>query len=484
MAGADKDAMLLGGKMHRKIQRRMGADYHAEVPLKIEIPCNGFTLVIDGRADGIIENASGIVIDEIKGVMRDLEQIEEPVSVHLAQAKCYAYIYATQKNLDEIGVQMTYCNLETEDIRRFQSVYAYEDLKRWFLDVAGQYEKWARYQVRWKQKRNTSIKKIEFPFVYREGQKNLAASVYRTIARKKKLFIQAPTGVGKTELSLRVAEHFGSPIISSDSRQLYKDLPIGTAAPTVEQMARVRHYMVGTLSLTDYYSASSFEEDVMSLLRELHQTHPTVVMTGGSMMYIDAVTKGIDDIPTVTPEIRTAIYKQFEEEGLSPILAELKETDPIHYNEVDRNNYKRVIHAVEICRMTGKPYSSFRTNTRKERPFRIIQIGLTRDREELYDRINRRVDQMMADGMLEEARRVYPFRKLNSLNTVGYKELFKYLDGEWTLDFAIEKIKRNSRVYARKQMTWFKRDTDIRWFHPDEKEAILCYLDATLNTRL
>ena len=197
------------------------------------------------------------------------------------------------------------------------------------------------------------------------------------------VILLGPTGVGKTELSLRVAEHFGSPIISSDSRQLYKDLPIGTAAPTVEQMARVRHYMAGTLSLTAYYSASSFEEDVMSLLRELHQTYPTVVMTGGSMMYIDAVTKGIDDIPTVTPEIRTAIYKQFEEEGLSPILAELKETDPIHYNEVDRNNYKRVIHAVEICRMTGKPYSSFRTNTRKERPFRIIQIGLTRDREEL-----------------------------------------------------------------------------------------------------
>ena len=214
------------------------------------------------------------------------------------------------------------------------------------------------------------------------------------------VILLGPTGVGKTELSLRVAEHFGSPIISSDSRQLYKDLPIGTAAPTVEQMARVRHYMVGTLSLTDYYSASSFEEDVMSLLKELHQTHPTVVMTGGSMMYIDAVTKGIDDIPTVTPEIRTAIYKQFEEEGLSPILAELKETDPIHYNEVDRNNYKRVIHAVEICRMTGKPYSSFRTNTRKERPFRIIQIGLTRDREELYDRINRRAGLAVAEFLL------------------------------------------------------------------------------------
>lgn len=287
------------------------------------------------------------------------------------------------------------------------------------------------------------------------------------------VILLGPTGVGKTELSLRIAEHFGSPIISSDSRQLYKDLPVGTAAPTPEQMARVKHYMVGTLNLTDYYSASNFEEDVISLLQTLHQTIPTVVMTGGSMMYIDAVSKGIDDIPTVTPEIRDAIYAQFEREGLEPILAELKESDPVHYDEVDRMNYKRVIHAVEICRMTGKPYSSFRTNSKKERPFRIIKIGLTRDREELYDRINRRVDQMMDDGLLEEARKVYPFRHLNSLNTVGYKELFKYFDGEWPLDLAVEKIKRNSRVYARKQMTWFKRDEEIRWFHPDEEETIL-----------
>lgn len=292
------------------------------------------------------------------------------------------------------------------------------------------------------------------------------------------IILLGPTGVGKTELSLRIAEHFGSPIISSDSRQLYKDLPIGTAAPTAEQMARVQHYLVGTLSLTDYYSASNFEEDVITLLGKLHQTHPAVVMTGGSMMYIDAVTKGIDDIPTVTPEIRSTIYKQYETEGLAPILEELKKADPIHYEEVDRSNYKRVIHAVEICRMTGKPYSSFRTNTKKERPFRIIQVGLNREREELYERINRRVDQMMADGFLEEARRVFPHRNLNSLNTVGYKELFNYLDGTWTLDFAIEKIKRNSRVYARKQMTWFKRDTEIKWFHPDEEKAILAYLDA------
>lgn len=298
------------------------------------------------------------------------------------------------------------------------------------------------------------------------------------------VILLGPTGVGKTELSLRIAEHFGSPIISSDSRQLYKDLPIGTAAPTPEQMARVKHYMVGTLDLTDYYSASNFEEDVISLLNTLHQTTPTVVMTGGSMMYIDAVCKGIDDIPTVTPEIREAIYTQFEREGLEPILAKLKEADPIHYDEVDRMNYKRVIHAVEICRMTGKPYSSFRTNIKKERPFKIIKIGLTRDRDELCDRINRRVDQMMADGLLEEARKVYPYRHLNSLNTVGYKELFNYFDGEWSLDFAVEKIRRNSRVYARKQMTWFKRDEEIEWFHPEDETEILQYLNEAISTNL
>ena len=290
-----------------------------------------------------------------------------------------------------------------------------------------------------------------------------------------------PTGVGKTELSLKVAERLGSPIISSDSRQLYRELPIGTAAPTPEQQARVKHYFVGTLGLTDYYSASQFETDVLALLTQLHATVPNVVMSGGSMMYIDAVCKGIDDIPSVTPEIREAIYQQFAKEGLAPILEELKAADPKHYEEVDRQNYKRVIHAVEICRMTGKPYSSFRTHTIKSRPFRIIKIGLTRDREELYDRINRRVDQMMEEGLLEEARRVYPYRALNALNTVGYKELFNYLSGEWTLDVAIEKIKRNSRVYARKQMTWFKHDPAIQWFHPDEEAALFQYLTQALQ---
>ena len=295
------------------------------------------------------------------------------------------------------------------------------------------------------------------------------------------VILLGPTGVGKTELSLQVAERFGSPIISSDSRQLYKDLPIGTAAPTPEQMARVKHYMVGTLSLTDYYSASNFEEDVVSLLSELHKTIPTVVMTGGSMMYVDAICKGIDDIPTVDAETRELLLHKYDTEGLDNLCAELKLLDPEYYKIVDLKNPKRVIHALEICYMTGKTYTSFRTQQKKERPFHILKIGLTRDRAELYDRINRRVDQMMNEGLLEEARSVYAHRELNSLNTVGYKEIFKYLDGEWDLDFAIEKIKQNSRIYSRKQMTWFKRDEEIRWFHPEQEKEILSYLQASIK---
>ena len=295
------------------------------------------------------------------------------------------------------------------------------------------------------------------------------------------IVLLGPTGVGKTELSLRVASHVGSPIISADSRQVYKELVIGTAAPTAEQLARIKHYFVGTLSLTDYYNASQFEEEVLLCLENLFPSTSNVVMTGGSMMYIDAVCNGIDELPTVSQEIRTNLMKRFEVEGLDPIREDLKRLDPQHYNEVDLNNYKRVIHALEICLMTGRPYSELRTNTKKTRPFRIIKIGLTRDREELCDRINARVDQMMRDGLLEEARHVYPYKHLNSLNTVGYKEMFNYLDGEWPLDFAIEKIKRNSRVYARKQMTWFKRDKEINWFHPDNIEGILTFLDEQLN---
>ena len=249
-----------------------------------------------------------------------------------------------------------------------------------------------------------------------------------------------PTGVGKTELSLAIAEKYHSAIISSDSRQLYSDLKIGTAAPTPEQLDRVRHYFVGTLRLTDYYSAAQFEAEALGKLEELFKQNPVEVMTGGSMMYVDAVCKGIDDIPTVDKETRDLLLRRYETEGLEQLCAELKLLDPEYYKIVDRKNHKRVIHALEICYMTGKTYTSFRTRSKKERPFHILKIGLFRDREELYNRINRRVDMMMEQGLLEEARAVYPYRQLNSLNTVGYKELFNYFDGTWTLPFAIEKI--------------------------------------------
>ncbi|MDR2804412.1 MAG: tRNA (adenosine(37)-N6)-dimethylallyltransferase MiaA [Dysgonamonadaceae bacterium] len=282
------------------------------------------------------------------------------------------------------------------------------------------------------------------------------------------IVLLGPTGVGKTEVSLRLAEQFRCPILSADSRQLYKDLPVGTAAPTAADLQRIRHYFVGTLELSDYYSASRFEEDAIALLSQLHETHDTVIMSGGSMMYIDAVCKGIDDLPTIDETLREEIRSLYEKEGLEPIRQRLKILDPVFYKQVDLKNPQRVIHALEICLMTGKPYSALRTQSAKERPFHILKIGLNRDRNELYDRINRRVDQMMANGLLDEARRVYPFRRLNALNTVGYKELFQYFAGEWELAFAVEKIKQNSRIYARKQLTWFKRDKDIVWYHPDE----------------
>lgn len=290
-----------------------------------------------------------------------------------------------------------------------------------------------------------------------------------------------PTGVGKTELSLRLAEHFHTSIVSADSRQLYADLKIGTAAPTSEQLNRVPHYLVGTLKLTDYYSAACYEEEALATLDNLFHQHDTVILTGGSMMYIDAICKGIDDIPTVDTETRELMLQRYETEGLEKLCAELKLLDPEYYRIVDLKNPKRVIHALEICYMTGKTYTSFRTQQKKQRPFRIIKVGLTRDRAELYDRINRRVDIMIEEGLLEEARSVYPYRTLNSLNTVGYKEMFNYLDGTWELPFAIEKIKQNSRIYSRKQMTWFKRDEEIQWFHPEQETEILDYINTKIQ---
>ncbi|MBO4825848.1 MAG: tRNA (adenosine(37)-N6)-dimethylallyltransferase MiaA [Prevotella sp.] len=289
--------------------------------------------------------------------------------------------------------------------------------------------------------------------------------------RNKLIVIVGPTGVGKTELCIQLAEHFHTPIISADSRQLFAEIPIGTAAPTPEQLKRVKHYFVGTLHLTDYYSASKYEEDVLKLMAQLSEENPTAcptaIMTGGSMMYIDAVCDGIDDIPTVDEQTRATMKQRLADEGLPALVEELKVLDPEHWAIVDKQNPRRVVHALEICHMTGKTYTSFRKKEKKQRPFDIIKIGINRPREELYERINKRVDQMMANGLLEEARSVYPLRQHNALNTVGYKELFAYFDGVWTLDEAVERIKGNTRRYCRKQLTWFKRDPQIHWFYPD-----------------
>ena len=279
------------------------------------------------------------------------------------------------------------------------------------------------------------------------------------------LVLLGPTGVGKTEWSIKVAQELGSPIISADSRQIYKGMTIGTAAPTKIQTERVIHYFVDKLQPDDYYSASEFEDEALLLLDKLYTRHNTVVMTGGSMMYIDAVCKGIDDIPTIDDKLRSDLQELYQKEGIDPIRRQLKLLDPVFYNEVDLRNPKRVIHALEICLMAGKPYSSLRTNTKRERPFKIVKVGFTRDRNELYNRINLRVDQMIEDGLEEEARGFYPMRHLNSLNTVGYKELFNYFDGNCSKEFAIDKIKQHSRNYARKQLSWFRRDKNIYWIN-------------------
>ena len=281
-----------------------------------------------------------------------------------------------------------------------------------------------------------------------------------------------PTAVGKTELALQMAEKLGSPILNCDSRQIYRGMEIGTAAPTAEQQQRVRHYFVGTHDIGSYYSAAQYEQDVLSLIAQLSDTHQSLLLTGGSMMYLDAVCNGIDDIPSVDAGVRKTLQQRLAAGDIDEMRNELRLLDSYYYHTADTRNPKRVVHALEVCYTTGQPYSSFLTKERKPRPFRIVKIGLRRERQELFDRINKRVDIMMAEGLLDEARRLYPFRKENALNTVGYKELFRYFDGEWNLPFAIEKIKKNTRDYAKKQMTWFAHDTSIQWFHPNQIDDI------------
>ena len=297
------------------------------------------------------------------------------------------------------------------------------------------------------------------------------------------IVITGPTAVGKTALCLEIAKHFDIPIINADSRQIYRELRIGTAQPTKEQMQEVKHYFVGTLGLDDYYSASLFEQQVLECLEQQFLTSDYALLSGGSMMYIDAVCDGIDDIPTIDDETRTLMKQRLADEGLEALVEELRRLDPEYYEIVDRQNPRRVVHALEICTMTGKTYTSFRKREKRQRPFQIIKIGLNRPREELYDRINQRVDQMMADGLLEEAKSLYPLRHLNALNTVGYKELFDHLEGRWPLEEAVERIKGNTRRYARKQLTWYKKDELIRWFHPHDKEEIIRYIMSQENNQ-
>jgi len=286
-----------------------------------------------------------------------------------------------------------------------------------------------------------------------------------------------PTAVGKTELALQMAETLGSPILNCDSRQIFRGMEIGTAAPTKEQLQRVKHYFVGTHDIGSYYSAAQYEQDVLALIEELRSGHASLLLSGGSMMYLDAVCNGIDDIPSVDAEVRETLRQRLQNGEIDEMRNELRLLDPDYYHSADTRNPKRVVHALEVCYTTGCPYSSFLTKERKQRSFTIVKIGLRRERQELFDRINTRVDVMMEDGLLDEARRLYPHRKENALNTVGYKELFRYLDGEWELPFAIEKIKKNTRDYAKKQMTWFAHDNSIQWFHPGQVADIMQILN-------
>ena len=300
------------------------------------------------------------------------------------------------------------------------------------------------------------------------------------------IVITGPTAVGKTDLCLDIAKYFGIPIINADSRQIYRELKIGTAAPTEEQLRQVRHYFVGALGLEDYYSASMYEEQVIQLLHQLFATNDYALLSGGSMMYIDAVCNGIDDIPTIDDTTRATMKRRLEEEGLDSLCEELKKLDPEHYAVVDRKNPRRVVHALEICHMTGQTYTSFRKNERKKRPFNIVKIGLTREREELYHRINTRVDQMMEKGLLEEAKSLIEKRSLNALNTVGYKEMFTFIDGLWSLEEAIERLKGNTRRYARKQLTWFKKDEEMKWIdlsvnHANSQETVKHIINYALS---
>src|SRR6056297_1034962 len=296
------------------------------------------------------------------------------------------------------------------------------------------------------------------------------------MTQKTLIVIAGPTAIGKTELCIRLAEKLNTEIISADSRQIFKELKIGTAAPSEKDLQRVKHHFVGNKSIHDFYTAGMFELDVIELLKDLFSHKNNIIMTGGSGLYIDAVCKGIDALPKVDPRIREDLIEQYEKEGIESLRYKLQVLDPDYYHTADLQNPKRVLKALEITIQTGKPYSTFLTGTQKERFFNILKIGLNRDRQELYNNINQRVEKMIDAGLVEEAREYYEYRNINALNTVGYKEIYQYLDGEITLERAKELIKRDTRRYAKRQITWFKRDKESKWFHPGEFDPIYKYI--------
>lgn len=297
------------------------------------------------------------------------------------------------------------------------------------------------------------------------------------------IVLLGPTGVGKTDVSIDIARHFNCEIISADSRQFFREMKIGTAVPSEKQLSEIKHHFIGFLSVRDYFSSSMYEREVLNLLPAIFLKKNITILTGGSGMYIDAICEGIDDIPDVEPAIRKKFIQKYKEEGIEGLRLSLKILDPDHYSQVDLKNPKRIIRALEICESTGLPYSSFLTRQKRTRDFKIIKIGLQRPRQELYERINQRVDKMIADGLEDEAKSLFELRDLNALNSVGYKEFFEYFEGKIIREKAIDLIKRDTRRFAKRQLTWWARDNEIRWFGADEKYMIIDFIAGNLNLK-
>jgi len=297
------------------------------------------------------------------------------------------------------------------------------------------------------------------------------------------IVLLGPTGVGKTDISIGLAKHYNCDIISADSRQFFHEMKIGTAVPTDTQLQEIKHHFIRFLSVNDYYSSSLFERDVMSMLPGLFERNSFVIICGGSGMYIDAVCNGTDDIPDVDPEVRQKIFIKYKEEGIEGLRIALKLLDPDYYTKVDLKNPKRIMRALEICESTGRPYSSFLKKQKRKRDFEILKIGIKRTRKDLYDRINQRVSDMIDEGLEEEAKSLYNLRHLNALNSVGYREFFEYFDGKISRDQAIELIKRNTRRFAKRQMTWWSKDLEIKWFEADQEDEIINFISAYINSQ-